>query len=329
MLAIALVVLGIGAAGADAKTVDQGASGSELPLVTGQSLTVNLKPPNSGSTGFHWRFAQRPAKSVLRLTSNRRIGTHQRFRFKARRGGVANFKLQYVPPARHARAVKTFRLTVVVNAPEPKLDCTASGASGSSTVATSGLARVFKVRRTVWVSFGGAPVREGYDAYYGCATPEGRAFRLGNIVSLTNPLEFWNITLRGTKVGFVFLPRCPFNNGCENNPPYVVSQDLVSGKVIRAVGVGACGPGCPNSVSGLVLSATGGLAWIEQSPFDGVTHNQVHRSDAPAPPGETVATDSEVLDPDDTGVVDPDSLEPDSTEVTWLHGGTLQRAPLR
>jgi hypothetical protein len=328
MFAITVVVTGIGASGADANTVGQGASGSEVPLVTGQSLTIKLAPANSGSTGYHWRVARKPARSVLRLTSSRSNGTQQVFTYKARRSGVTSLKLQYEPPARHARAVKTFRLTTVVNAPEPIFDCNASGARESSTVATSGLARVFKVRRTAFVSAGGTPLRVGYDAYYGCVS--GNAFRLGNLVSLTNPIDFWNVTLRGALVAFVYRPRCPFNGqGCEGFTPYVVTQDLRTGKVIRAVAVGACGPGCDNRVTGLVISATGGLAWIEQSPFGGVVHNQVRRSDAPAKPGEAFATDDEFLDLDDNGVVDPDSLEPDGTEVTWMRGGTLQRAPLR
>ena len=330
VFALALIAIGGGApSAAGAKTVGPGASGSEVPLTRGDSLTIALRPADSGSTGFHWRVARKPAKSVLRLTSRVRTidGTRERFTYRAVRAGVASLKLQYVPPARHARAVKTFRLTVVVNAPEPKLDCNASGQVESSTVARSGLARVFKVRRTVFVSQGGTPVRVGYDAYYGCELAQDRAFRLGNIVDLVNPHQFWNVTLRGDVVGFVHQQRCPFDGqGCESSPPDVESQDLHTGKVIRAITVGSCGPGCDNPVSGLVMSAGGGLAWIEQS-SGGV--NVVRRSDVAPEPDETFATDSEYLDMGDQGPVDPDSLQLQGTDVTWLRGGTLQRAPLR
>jgi predicted secreted protein len=317
-------------AAADAATVGGKANNSSVSLIRGQTLTIKLRPADSGSTGFHWRVAKRPARSVLRLKSDRTTsGGQQVFIYRARGAGGTILKLQYVGPARHARALKTFRLTAIVNTPEPKYDCNASGASESSTVARSGLARVFKVRRTAFIEQGDRPARVGYDAYYGCELSQDRAVRLGNIVDLVNPHRFWNVTLRGAVVGFVHQQGCPFNgNGCETIPPEVASQDLHTGRVIRAVVVGSCGPGCDNPVTGLVLSATGGLAWIEHTGLASPASNVVRRSDLPAQPGQAFATDVVVLDNGDQGLVDPDSLEPDSTEVTWLRAGTLQRAPL-
>jgi predicted secreted protein len=330
IFAIASIAMGLAASTADAKTVSNGANRSTVPLTRGESLLIKLAPADSGSTGYHWRVAKKPAQSVLRLTAHRQAsdGKQELFRYKARRGGVANLELQYVSPGRDRRVAKRFALTTVVNAPEPKLDCSATG--GSPTVAESGQARVFRVRRSAWVSRGSTGLRVGYDAYYGCANDRETAFRLGNIVDLISPHEFWNITLRGSLVGFVHGVRCPLNgDGCERGGLDVQSQDLRTGKVIRDVGTGSCGPGCDNTVTGLVMSASGGLAWIERSAYEDPTHNLVLRSDAPSAGGETVSEDPEILDLDEKGEVDPDSLERDGGEMTWLRGGKLQRAALR
>jgi hypothetical protein len=61
----ALAVMGSGAAAAHATTVGPGSNGEAAALVVGDSLTIDLKPADSGSSGFHWRVAApaaRPAR---------------------------------------------------------------------------------------------------------------------------------------------------------------------------------------------------------------------------------------------------------------------------
>lgn len=329
------VLLAAAVPSAEAATAGPSANGKSASVLAGESLTITLKPGDSGSSGFHWRVAGKPAKKVLRLTSHHATngGAQEIFDYKALQPGATSLKLQYLGPARHAKPVKTFRLTVLINEPEPQLDCGATGRyADSSPVARSGTAVVFKLRRTAFLSEFGKPVKQSYDAYYGCALSVNRAFRLGGIVDLTQPHDFWNVELHGTAVGFVQGGRCQFdgNNGCNPARRTVESQDLRTGNVIRVVGVGHLFPSPDETdpVSGLVVSATGGLAWIEQSRDDmGQVDNEVLRSDAPAQTGNTVATDSTRLD--GGKLVDPDSLEQDGNYAVWARDGARQSAPLR
>jgi predicted secreted protein len=334
-LALASVsVLGVATTGASAKTVGQQASGSTVSLSTGQSLAIKLRPADSGSTGYHWHVATRPARSVLRLASNTVTGSYQRFVYTGGGAGRTSLKLQYVPPGRAADPVKTFRLTVKVRAPAPRLGCTPGG---SNTIAQNDVARVFKIRRSVTLVQGGKRHRYRYDAYYGCELSRDIAYELDNTGDTgrtgdanASQNAYPNLTLRGRRVGYVFVKGCPFSvNGCPGSPQHFVdSQDLRTGRLIRRVAVDADTAGS-YPVSGLLMSAAGGLAWIEnvRATDTAPARNAVRRSDLPRNQGEAYATDFTTLDPGDG--VDPDSLRLEGPNVTWLRGGALQTAPLR
>jgi predicted secreted protein len=108
--------LAIGAAGTSAKTVDSGDSGRTVSIAQGQTLLVRLPSANSGSTGYSWSTTKAPAKSVLKLVSDKTVGDEQRFSYRAKAIGRTTLTLRYFPPGRGAKAVKTFRLTVKVRA---------------------------------------------------------------------------------------------------------------------------------------------------------------------------------------------------------------------
>ena len=107
-------------------------------------------------------------------------------------------------------------------------------------------------------------------------------------------------------------------------PPAVISQDLGTGRVIRRVFVGTEGD-APNSVTTLLMSANGGLAWME---FEGHDVNSVHRSDHPIVGGNAVAHDNQVLDNGRHGYVDEDSMHAVRGGFRWKNNGTVRRASL-
>jgi predicted secreted protein len=331
-LASALVASGVAAApAANAATVGPGANGGHAELLAGQTLTINVTPANSGSTGFHWQVATKPSKKVLHLTSNRRSGDGKRqvFKYKALAPGATSLRLRYRPPGK-GKTAKTFRLAVLVNEQEPALDCAAIGhRTAYAIVARSGPAIVFKIRRTVFF-WEGTSQKEEYDAYYGCELSQDHAFRLGAVAGRSNPHEFSNVTLRGTVVAYVHDVDCAFGNGdCLGVPRTVESQDLHTGNLIRVLSVGMFG-GEDHVVTGLVMSPAGGVAWIEQgkSP-EGTVATEVFSSDAPAPSTAPYAQDQTTLDDGQQGAVDPDSLLYDGTNVKWTRGGAQQQAPLK
>jgi hypothetical protein len=140
---------------------------------------------------------------------------------------------------------------------------------------------------------------------------------------------FSNVTLRGTIVGYAVQFRCPLfdGNGCDIDGSTFESQDLHSGKVIRSIAVGGGGITASNGFDGPVVSATGGLAWIEHeaySPYGTV----VLRSDSPVT-DPRAAIEPDRLDEGPAGTIDPDSLGFDGTDMTWRRDGVLKRAPLR
>ena len=116
-LGLSLLAVSAGAtAVASAKTVDQSDSGSKVSLAKGTTLTIKVNPGDSGSTGYHWRVAKKPAGSTLKLKSDKTAGggKQQVFTYKAAGKGTTSLKLQYVPPAQGAKPAKTFKLTVTV-----------------------------------------------------------------------------------------------------------------------------------------------------------------------------------------------------------------------
>jgi hypothetical protein len=341
---IALVLMAIGASSAGAQTVvHNDLNGRGATIEVGETLKVSLSPPNSGSSGFHWRVAKRPRGSVLRLVSNRTTGRRARqvLVYKARGAGFTRLRLQYVAPGRHGRVARTFRFAVAVNTPMPQLDCDGSGRP-IRPIAQTGSARVFSVRRTVRVyAFAGVVERLSYDVFLGCAFAEGRTHQLGAYAVSTGSLgsapdagenELFDLTMRGTVVGYAFEPGCPFEAretvNCTSEPgPVVAAQDLNGGRVIRGTFVETSGPDDYNRVAGLVVSPAGGIAWMEVGHHEGQPEVFVRRSDGPAPPGAAPVEDAETLD---SGAdVDRDSLFYDGTNIEWRKAGVAQRAPLR
>jgi hypothetical protein len=338
-----VVLLACGASSVSAQTqvanYGNNLNGRGSTIEVGETIEVSLRPSNSGSTGYHWRVAKRPKPSVLRLVSSRTVdGTRpqQVFTYRARGAGAASLNLQYVSPGSRRRVTKRFRHTVAVNRPVPQLDCNGSSRR-VNLLAQSGAARVFKVRRTIRLfSFGaGKVVRRSYDVFLGCASANGRTHELGSpgyTTSAPGPdagrNELFNLTLRGTVVGYAFDPGCPFeveeSTNCTSEPgPIVAANDLSGGKLIRSTFVSSHGPDAYNRIAGLVVSPTGGLAWTEVAP----TSNLVRRSDAPAEPGEAFANDEETIA---SGAgIDPDSLYFDGTNIEWREAGRVQRARLR
>jgi predicted secreted protein len=328
---LAVAAVAVVPAAANAATVWPYQNGGHADVKIGDSLTINLKPGNSGSTGYHWQFTRKPSGKILRLTSNHAAsgGRRQVLRYNVRGAGITSLKLRYRPPGK-GKSVKTFRLAVLANEQEPSLDCGGSPLyARSSLVARSGTAVVFKLRRTLYF-WDSRPERADYDVYYGCELSQDHAFPLGGATDRTRPHEFSNVTLRGNVVAYAHDVRCPFDDraGCPDHPASVESQDLHTGHLIRSVDLGIDNRGANDTIAGLVESPSGGIAWIERGAGpEGPTSTIVYRSDAAAASGEPYAHDATLLDGPDDGV-DPDSLMFDGTHLIWTRDGTQQEAPL-
>jgi hypothetical protein len=343
LICTVMVLMAFGAANASAQTL-VGNRGQGSTIEVGETLQIALKPANSGSSGYHWRVAKRPKRSVLRLASNRTEGTPARqvFTYTARAAGVTSLRLQYVSPGRDHKVARTFRHTVVVNKPVPQLDCGYPGPA--DLLAESATARVFKVRRTIRVyspAARGKVVRHSYVVFMGC-TAGGAAHQLGAYKASAGdfssagpdagPNGLYNVTLRGSMVGYVFVAGCPFETSDTTNctsqpPPSLAVQDLKDGKLVRGAFPTNPGPDAYNQVAGLVVSTAGGLAWTEVGSNADGPLNLVRRSDAPAEPGAAFARDVETIG---SGAdLDPDSLYFDGTNVEWREAGRVQRARLR
>jgi predicted secreted protein len=340
LYAFAIMVVGLAVPlAASAKTVGNGANGTDVAVTQGSSLTIQLAPADSGSTGYHWRVAKNPAASVLALQAQVSAGGHELFTYKARSARTTSLKLQYVSPGRRARVAKTFRLRVFVAQRAPKPGC-----FDGEIVASDSVARVFFITRNVVVKHAddGTLARHSYHEYYGCVFSKDRAFRLdtGDLSggSFTGPAanRYRNVTLNGTLAGYVLLEDCPFsmeNTRCGDGiAPRIDVQDLSTGGLVRSVEqVNVKQVTAEDLIAGFVMSRSGDLAWIEQAYFNdpNVIFNEVYRSDLPTASGQSFATDHDRLDADEQHQVDPESLALDGNDVTWLRGGDLQRVPLR
>lgn len=335
---LAAIALTSMASAASADSTSPGRTSTAIYLFKGQTLTVAVNRADSGSTGYHWRVASKGTSAVLKLKSSRPSpsGKSQVLTFTARAVGYTHLRLAYVPPGRHRKAARKFDDQVVVNKPEPKVHC--YDFNESKTVASNSAVRVFTVRRTMLAYLGGKTAsREGYDAFYGCEFAADRAFQLSGAYARD---QVFNISLNGSKVGFALVPACPITAGgnCSGQDATTVqSVDLHTGELVRYVQVSGCGadptgqgdpprPECYNQVTGLFVSPTGGLAWIEA--YDGKP-SYVHRSDRPAEPGQRYARDNDIVGLDEPGTLDPNSLRYDGSEIRYLRDGREYRAPLR
>jgi hypothetical protein len=323
--AAALIALGAASGDAFANTVHATAN-STVTLPGGHVLRVSLRPPDSGSTGYHWRASTLAPKSLLRRTSNRTIRGRQVFTFRAGSPGITRVRFRYVPPARGAKPVRRIDLNVVVNPRHQRLRCYAPR---TRTVLSNTRARVFRIRRSFTIATEFVE-RKHYYAYFGCDFRRDRAHPLANLGSNgslnASVNRYATVLLRGNVAGFILHKGCPFVvGGCPGPiPPAVVSQDLGTGRVIRRVFVGTEGD-APNSVPALLMSANGGLAWME---FEGHDVNSVHRSDHPIVGGNAVAHDNQVLDDGRHGYVDEDSMHAVRGGFRWKNNGTVRRASL-
>jgi predicted secreted protein len=122
ILAAALLTL---PATAGAKTVSVGASANNttVHLKRGDALKITLKEVADG--GFAWRTLVKPKPAVLRGTASRFVapdlapgavggeGTRVN-RYQAVGQGTTRVRLGYFGPGRGVKAVKHFRLTVIV-----------------------------------------------------------------------------------------------------------------------------------------------------------------------------------------------------------------------
>jgi hypothetical protein len=323
----------VGPGAAAAKTVEPGVHDFGPAFVLkGQTLRVKVRPATSGSTGYHWR-ARYKQRRVLRLKSQHisRNGKWQVFTFKGRRAGNAYLHLLYVPPGRHRKPAKRVKVGVGVNR---RFHAPGCRPKGSRTVVQNSKARVFTLRRAIFVPSGGQS-RWAFRGYFGCTFARNRAFGFDgagsddpekSIPSETRVYMF--PILRGTKFGQAFRTRGSQFRAYPDVVNLVRTFDLRKRKVIRRAYPAHPFPGSNSGVLDLVMSARGGLAWTEDDPDhrDGAI---VSRSDQPPQHAGGVAGDRTVLDADENGDVDPESLQLDGGDVTWLRGGTVRRAPLR
>jgi hypothetical protein len=326
------IVAALGAT-APAANADAPQTIKRVTVVSGHTLRVALRAPQAGSTGYHWNVSTFAPGSLLRRTSNRFVGSNQVFTYRAGRPGATRLRFRYVPPGRGARAVKTHDLYVSVNRPAHRIRCYPAG---SRTVISNGRVRVFTIRRSVLVAINSRDVFH-YNAYYGCGFRRDRAHPLDNSGALgfgwsssdnVGDNFYSRVTLNGDVAGYLFRKDCPFgqpSGGCADIlPQAIVSQNLVTGRVIRRV----YPAGAPFNfdINGFVLSARGGFAWLE---FEGHDINSVHRSDRPARPGRRVAHENQVLDDGTHGFVDPDSLYAEGNGFRWKNRGIRRHASLR
>lgn len=127
-LKIALALAGAGALAAPAAadvhrtvSISERDSGHSVAIVRGDRLVVRLKV--STGTGYSWRSIAKPGPALERISA-RLIGppagsppgsqATKEFVYRGAAAGTAKLKIGFYPPARGAKAVKVFRLTVRV-----------------------------------------------------------------------------------------------------------------------------------------------------------------------------------------------------------------------
>jgi hypothetical protein len=319
--------LGAGAPVASAVAAPADPAHSQRAVTAGQSLKIALPAPNSGSTGYHWNVSTFAPGTLVRRTSERFSGNRQVFTYRTGRPGVALLQFAYVPPGRGAEPVKRLDFKVVVNRPVRRLRCYPPG---SRTVISNGKVRVFKLRRSLIIALHSRDYVH-YDAYFGCDFRRDRAHPLDGSPNSSDTIGesvYQTVKLNGRVTGYLLRANCPYtvhlDGGCtEIGALAAVSQNLTTGRVIRRVY--ASDAAYNQVITGLVLSARGGLAWIE---FHGQDVNSVHRSDQPGRNGG-IATDNQELDNGEHGFVDPDSLHAEGDGFRWKNRGIRRHASLR
>ena len=125
--AAAAALLFVPAAPAVAKEVKltRKASGKTVSLARGDLLRVTLS--ENPSTGYSWRFAKRPAKTILALRANHfkqgpqdpngpSVGVPgtRIFKWRALTAGTTALKIGDYPPGQGRKPASYFRLTVTV-----------------------------------------------------------------------------------------------------------------------------------------------------------------------------------------------------------------------
>src|SRR4051794_5587478 len=336
----AVAALGVGAPGVAAGKIvnvhpgedryDGEAPHGEAYLLAGEKLRIFARPASSGSTGYHWRVANRPSARLLRRGSSHVSGDgkYQVISYKARyRVGETRLQLRYESPTGREVRKRRINLRVAVNSRPPKYGCYPAH---SVTQTANRQVRIFRILRSF--------VFEGhfasYVVYYGCEKHSGHAFALhyGTQPRPENASQdaFENFALRGTKIGFYFTKQCSIVRSCTDAVRFVESQDLHSGRRIRSVEPipGPGGGQFGRDLAGLVVSPTGGLAWIEKEPGNDEL-NYVYKSDAPPARSGGVAHDRTTLDDGLHGYVDWDSLRYAGGQISWKREGVRQYAPLR
>jgi predicted secreted protein len=306
-----LAVLGLTAlavacapAAASAKTVGNGASGSKVSLSDGESLVIKLKPGDSGSSGYHWRVAKKPAKSVLKLKSNKTSsdGKRQVFTYVARGGGSTSLKLQYVPPAQGAKPTKTFKLGVTVSV-QGAASAARCAKAGSKTLAQNGSVRVYQTGKGVNTSL------------FACRRSTGKKTKLATAFDdgFTSSASYGDVRLAGL---FVALSYTATDNSCKADcpPGYEPTTNSIgvfdaakrTTRVIDGYPVG----------DALVLSRNGGVAWAAQNASTGPV--EIHAS--------VRKGDDRVLD---SGAIDPKTLAIEITIISWTKDGEESFARLK
>lgn len=98
-------------------------SGRTVSVRAGTTIVVRLD--SNPTTGYEWKLAERPARSVLRLVSHRYAaaptqpgfvggGGVDTWRFVAVAAGRTSLRLEYVRPWQSGHALKAFRLSLRV-----------------------------------------------------------------------------------------------------------------------------------------------------------------------------------------------------------------------
>jgi hypothetical protein len=339
MAAVAVAAIGVGTPGVAAgKTVrvhpGQDSFYTEAPfgqafLLQGETLRIYTRPPTSGSTGYHWRIARRPSSRLLRRLSFHTTsdGKYEVLSYRARNVvGQTRLQLRYESPTGREVRNRRVYLRVAVNQRPPRYGCYPAH---SVTQTENSQVRIFRIQRTfVWQ----AGVTR-YIEYYGCEFRRNHAFALHYRTQprpeFASNDDFTYFALNGTKVGFHFFKQCSFVLSCTDAQRFVESQDLHTGRLIRSVEALIFNGGqLGRDLTGLVLSPTGGLGWIEKDPQNDEL-NYVYKSDAPPARPGGIAKDRTLLDDGTHGYVDWDSLEYANGQVSWKREGVRQYAPLR